>query len=287
MSHVGRAVGERYAQAIARDPRFTFDERLIPHPERHKKKPTPGETVKPKPDKNDFDYIVTDWAKLEGLRVLANDAETLQIISDQFDVATEDIVGIYDAETQFGHALCRSKYHVASALLTLAVFRPDFKDKKHERKEPWGETELIAFFQISARVARLHKDRDPLAVKGSWTGAFGEMQAEPTSYEAFAMHFNGARCVSTSDDGTPPDPFRKEDAWCSAANQLAKNGYGRSDKQRAHALFLYNRSDSYVGAIMDVADFWAGRHHDPHYIVKHQESLSAPLPAQSSEAACK
>src|SRR6185437_7401586 len=124
----------------------------------------------------------------------------------------------FDAESQFGHA-STGTHMVVSALFTLAVFRPRKLRLKDGRS--WSEGELDAFFDACARTRC-----DPFVVLGSWTGAMGIVQFEPSSYEKFAMHYDGASCVDGRLSIVPPDLSNMDDAVCSVGNYLFHNHWG-------------------------------------------------------------
>ena len=93
----------------------------------------------------------------------------------------------------------------------------------------------------------LSKERgfDPLAIKGSWAGAFGLCQFVPSAYLNYAVDGNGDERV---------DLFNVVDALASVANYLQCNGWenGSLEKKRK-AIYAYNHCDNYVRAVLAYA----------------------------------
>lgn len=102
--------------------------------------------------------------------------------------------------------------------------------------------EVLATFQLAARL-----DIDPLGIRGSSSGAFGYPQFLPSSYLNFAVDGNGDGEVSLYDSA---------DAVASVANYLVAHGWqsnlSRSELERV--IWSYNHSDSYIDAVLYLAD---------------------------------
>jgi membrane-bound lytic murein transglycosylase B len=102
--------------------------------------------------------------------------------------------------------------------------------------------EVLATFRLAERLGI-----DPLAIRGSPSGAFGLPQFLPTSFLRYAIDGNGDGKVSLYDPA---------DAIASAANYLVSHGWRHDlsrDEQR-RVIWAYNRSDAYVDAILFLAD---------------------------------
>jgi len=101
---------------------------------------------------------------------------------------------------------------------------------------------VLATFQISDRL-----DMDPLGLRGSGSGAFGMPQFLPRSYLSYGSDGNGDGRVSLYD---------ADDAIFSCANYLAAHGWkpGLSRAERRRVIWHYNRSDSYIDAVLGLAD---------------------------------
>lgn len=87
---------------------------------------------------------------------------------------------------------------------------------------------------------------DPLAIRGSGSGAFGAPQFLPTSYLAYGVDANGDGRVSLYDT---------EDAAASCASYFAGHGWrpGLSTKERRAVVWEYNHSSAYVDTVLALA----------------------------------
>ncbi|HUJ89894.1 MAG TPA: lytic murein transglycosylase, partial [Syntrophorhabdales bacterium] len=102
-----------------------------------------------------------------GQRVIRDNLDELKKIEAAFGVEREVLVAVYRVETYFGRYT--GDYPVFNSLLTLTVLE--------NRRSAWAENEWINLILLS-------KERgfDPLAIKGSWAGAFGLCQFVPSAY---------------------------------------------------------------------------------------------------------
>lgn len=101
--------------------------------------------------------------------------------------------------------------------------------------------EVVAMFRLSDQTGV-----DPLAIRGSGSGAFGMPQFLPSSYLNFAVDGNGDGRVSLYDPA---------DAAASAANYLARHGWqaGISRSQQRQVIWTYNHSDPYIATVLFLA----------------------------------
>jgi peptidoglycan lytic transglycosylase B len=101
--------------------------------------------------------------------------------------------------------------------------------------------EVRAVFDLADRLGM-----DPLALRGSTSGAFGVPQFLPTSYLRYATDADG--------DGRA-DLFDVADAAASCARYLAAEGWhqGLSPSDRRAVIWRYNRSDAYVATVLAIA----------------------------------
>ncbi len=102
--------------------------------------------------------------------------------------------------------------------------------------------EVLAVFRLAAR-----EGIDPLAIRGSGSGAFGLPQFLPSSFLRFAVDGNGDGQVSL---------FDPADAIASAANYLAGHGWrrGLTRTQQRQVIWAYNRSDAYIDTVLALAE---------------------------------
>lgn len=111
--------------------------------------------------------------------------------------------------------------------------------------------EVLATFAVADRL-----QYDPLEIRGSGSGAFGNPQFLPTSY------------LKHGDDGDGDghvDLFRTPDAAASCARYLASFGWtpASTDADKRRVIWHYNRSDAYVDTVLLLAN----RIEDPDYRV--------------------
>ncbi|AGI22552.1 lytic murein transglycosylase [Pseudomonas sp. MT3] len=135
-------------------------------------------------------------------RLLQN-TETLQRIDTTYGVDREAVVAIWGMESNFGQQM--GSKNVIRSLATLAYEgrRPDF-----------GRNQLIAALQILQ-----HGDVPTSNMIGSWAGAMGQTQFIPTTYNRYAVDFDG--------DGRRDIWSSPTDALASTANYLSTSGWRR------------------------------------------------------------
>ncbi|OWP48049.1 lytic murein transglycosylase [Pseudomonas nitroreducens] len=135
-------------------------------------------------------------------RLLQN-AEVLQRIDTTYGVDREAVVAIWGMESNFGQQM--GSKNVIRSLATLAYEgrRPDF-----------GRDQLIAALQILQ-----HGDVPASNMIGSWAGAMGQTQFIPTTYNQYAVDFDG--------DGRRDIWGSSTDALASTANYLKTSGWQR------------------------------------------------------------
>ncbi|MFV3411925.1 lytic murein transglycosylase [Pseudomonas nitroreducens] len=133
-------------------------------------------------------------------RLLQN-AEVLQRIDSTYGVDREAVMAIWGMESNFGQQM--GSKNVVRSLATLAYEgrRPDF-----------GRDQLIAALQIIQ-----HGDVPVSNMIGSWAGAMGQTQFIPTTYNQYAVDFDG--------DGRRDIWGSSEDALASTANYLHVSGW--------------------------------------------------------------
>lgn len=158
-----------------------------------------------------FDNRVQDESIANGRAMAKKWKPWLDKIESRFGVDRNILLAIWSMESNYGKILERTDVmrNTVQALATLA-----YADKKRAK---YARTQLIAALKILER-----GDIDVSHLTGSWAGAMGHTQFIPTSYQAYAVDFdgNGRRDIWTS----------VPDALATAANLLKKNGWasGRS-----------------------------------------------------------
>ncbi len=147
------------------------------------------------------DRVVPQARQENGRRQFQQNRALLDAISTRFGVAPQLPVAIWGMETNFGGNT--GGFYVIEALATLAY---------EGRRKEFFRRELIAALKI------LHAGHVPLShMKGSWAGAMGQPQFMPTSFERYAVDFDG--------DGHRNIWDSRADALGSIANYLARSGW--------------------------------------------------------------
>jgi membrane-bound lytic murein transglycosylase B len=140
-----------------------------------------------------------------GKHKLAEHRQLLETISKKYKVQPRFIVALWGIETDFGRIT--GGFPVIASLATLAY---DGRRSKFFRKE------LMLALQI---VDQGHIASDKMV--GSWAGAMGQNQFMPSSFQAYAVDYDGDGQKDIW--GTLPDVF------ASIANYLSKSGW-RNDQ---------------------------------------------------------
>ena len=153
-----------------------------------------------------LDMMVSPDRLTEGKSALAQYAATLSKIETRYGVDRYVVVAIWGMESHYGAALSNPKliHNTIRALATLAYSGGSFGK--------YGRTQLVAALKIVQR-----GDISISAMTGSWAGAMGQTQFIPTTYNAFAVDFDG--------DGHRDIWTSPADALASTANYLKKSGW--------------------------------------------------------------
>jgi lytic murein transglycosylase len=133
-------------------------------------------------------------------------------VEDRFAVPAEVLISVWAMESEFGEV--QGDFDVLRGLATLAAAG---------RRREWAETEILAVVRI---IATHEAARGQL--RGSWAGAMGQTQFEPSAYLEDAVRLDGA--------GSPDIWNSARDALASAANLLAKAGWVRGVRPQREVL---------------------------------------------------
>lgn len=160
----------------------------------------PAEKAKPW---YDYRAIFLDDKRIAGgVTFWHHNAESLAKASRQFGVPEEIIVAIIGVETRYGKVA--GSYYVIDALTTLGFDYPPRSDFFYK--------ELMHFLVLTRQ-----QGVDPLALKGSYAGAMGYGQFMPSSYQHYAIDFDGDKKVDIWNNTT--------DAIGSVANYFYAHGW--------------------------------------------------------------
>ncbi|MEL0167762.1 MAG: lytic murein transglycosylase [Pseudomonadaceae bacterium] len=171
---------------------------------------TPDEDVI-KADRSQPEFSRPVWAYLDsamssqrvatGRSRLSAQRETLDAIEQRYGVDRHILAAIWGLESNYGQNM--GSRPIIRSLATLA----------HEGRRPaFAHDQLLAALDILQ-----HRDIEPAGMLGSWAGAMGQTQFIPTTYNQYAVDFdgNGRRDIWNS----------SADALASAAHYLQQSGW--------------------------------------------------------------
>jgi len=120
--------------------------------------------------------FITPTVVAKGRKELRNHKQLLDRIEKQFGVDREIIVAIWGIESKFG--VNTGRYSLFQSLNTLFDAYP--------RRSDFFRKELIHYLLLCRE-----NDINPLTIKGSYAGAFGQAQFMPSSFNEYAVDFDG------------------------------------------------------------------------------------------------
>lgn len=147
-----------------------------------------------------MDIYVPDARVEKGKEMLQKHASLLAEVEKKYGVPPRFLVAFWGVETDFGRNF--GAFHMLSAVATLAydARRADFFRQ-----------------QLLSAVRLVERGDVPVDVKASWAGAMGNMQFIPTTFEAYAVDWDG--------DGRRDLWNNLGDAFGSASNYLRRVGW--------------------------------------------------------------
>jgi membrane-bound lytic murein transglycosylase B len=223
----GSGVPDSYVDAVFDDPRTKL------FPEIPGKFDGPTGPVTPVPYEQYRKYFITEANIAAGAQFVRDHRGLLDAVQARFKVDGVLLTALVSVETRYGTAV--GKYPVFDALDTIIQEVPSHT--------AWAAREEAEFLKMTYA-----QGMDAHAVLGSYAGAFGYVQFEPSTYNAKAVDFDG-------------DGQRRLDQWPDAlgscANYLALAGYDAGapftpESRIGRSLFSYNHSDNYVRAILEL-----------------------------------
>jgi membrane-bound lytic murein transglycosylase B len=155
---------------------------------------------------NYLDQMVSDERLAEGKAAIAANAGLLARIEQRYGVDRTIVAAIWGIESHYGAVLSNPKLvkNTIRSLATLAW--------SGGRLAKFGRQQLVSALKIVQR-----GDISAGAMNGSWAGAMGQTQFIPTTFEAYAVDYDG--------DGHRNIWTSVPDALASAANYLKKAGW--------------------------------------------------------------
>ena len=145
--------------------------------------------------------VVTEKRIRKGRKKLNERRDLLTLISKKYGVQPEFIVALWGIETRYGEHT--GSFPVLAAVATLAY---DGRRSKYFRREFINVLKILDGGHISAE-----------NMNGSWAGAMGQVQFMPSSFQSYAVDYDG--------DGRIDIWNNVGDALASAANYLARSGW--------------------------------------------------------------
>jgi len=209
----------------------------------------------------DYGRFLEEAPLNEARQFMARHRTALDRAQAEFEVPGEIVVAILLVETALGKKTGR--HPTLAALAThAAADQPDvaeqtftrLDDDVRKRYTQESAAQRLAgraawsFKELKAFLAYIQKTRDdPCQVMGSYTGAIGLCQFQPSNLKPYGRDGNGDGVV---------DLFQVEDAVFSTASYLKKNGWRPrlTQAKRLRVLKRYNNSEPYARTILDVAE---------------------------------
>jgi lytic murein transglycosylase len=170
----------------------------------------------------------------KGKRLMKTHSRTLKSLERRYGVPAEVIIAIWGLETGYG----RNSGNMP-AFRSLATLAYDCRRTKFFTKE------LISALRIVQR-----GDMRPYQMRGAWAGELGQTQFLASSYEKYAVDFDG--------DGRRDLIDSIPDVLASTANYLKaygwrKGGSWNPGNHNRKVLYKWNKADVYVKTIAKMA----------------------------------
>jgi membrane-bound lytic murein transglycosylase B len=177
--------------------------------------------------------LLTEKRIAGGAQFYTDNKDLLAAVSQKYGTDPFLLTALVGVESNYGQN--KGKYPVFNALYTIAERFPS--------RSAWASKELSEFLKLC-----YFRNKAPFTILGSYAGAFGLGQFMPSSYNAYAVDFDG--------DGYP-DLFTWPDALASISNYFIKHGYlsapGFAEGSGPwNALYAYNHSTNYVNVILEL-----------------------------------
>ena len=223
----GSGVPDSYVDQVFADPRTKLFPEIPGYFDGHQ-----GPVV-PVPYENYRKLFITEGNVAAGAQFVRDHRALLDAVSARYKVDGTLLTALVAIETKYGTRA--GTYPVFDALDTIIQGVP--------RRSEWAVNEEAEFLKMTYA-----QGMDAHAVLGSYAGAFGFVQFEPSTYNSTAVDFDG-------------DGQRRLDQWpdalASCANYLSRSGYDAAapftpESKIGRSLFSYNHSSNYVRVILDL-----------------------------------
>ena len=144
---------------------------------------------------------VPQWKIDRARKLYKENQDVLEKVAKEYGVQARFIVALWGLESNFGKI--QGGHSVIASLVTLAF---DGRRETMYKNQLWAALDILKEGHIT-----LDK------FKGSWAGAMGQTQFMPTSFNSYAVDYNG--------DGRKDIWTTEEDAFASIANYLKQEGW--------------------------------------------------------------
>lgn len=220
----GSGVPESYVDSVFDDPRTAVIDGISDRFGR------PAESL---PYEQYRKFFLTEANIANGARFAGDRRALLSQVGARAGVDGTLLTALCGIETRYGASV--GTFPVFSALYTIML--------KVSKRADWAAREEAEVLKMGWK----HK-LDVHGIVGSYAGAFGFVQFMPSSFNAYAVDFDG-------DGRTRLDEW--PDALGSAANYLIRHGYDSSapfepGSAIGRSIYAYNHSDNYVRAMLEL-----------------------------------
>lgn len=220
----GSGVPESYVDSVFDDPRTAVIDGISDRFGR------PAESL---PYEQYRKFFLTEANIANGAQFMRDRRGLLTQATGRTGVDAALLTALSGIETRYGTSV--GKFPVFSALYTITL--------KVAKRSDWAAREEAEVLKMGFK-----QGVDTHALLGSYAGAFGFVQFMPSSFNAYAVDFDG-------DGRTRLDEW--PDALGSAANYLVRHGYDSSaafepGSAIGRSIYAYNHSDNYVRAMLEL-----------------------------------
>lgn len=182
-------------------------------------------------------YFGVDKKSELGKDFLEENYTTLQKAEAKHGVPLEVVLGVLGMETNFAREKHRGNYNVFSCLVSQYLLMP--------KRQNFALRNLVALYNFSQKTGRTQD-----YFVGSFAGASGWGQFIPTSLDSYFIDAGG--------NAENTDIYSVDDNIFSIENYLWQNGLNGQNAADsaavAKAVYSYNHNNSYVQAVIYIAD---------------------------------
>lgn len=220
----GSGVPQAFIDKVFSDPRLQLDSRVLPSVGKPSEQLTYDQYRK---------IFMTPERIAAGRAFLAGHAALLARVESRYGVDRGLLAAFVGVETFYGRSTGR--FLVINALYTIA--------QKVPVRAPFATRELAEFIKLCWQ-----DGLDAFSVPGSYAGAFGYGQFIPSTFNRYAVDFDGDGRRSFD---AWPDVLASISAYELAMGYEAGGSYDEGSRNW-NAVFAYNHSDNYVRVVLEL-----------------------------------